>query len=134
MGLYAIQTKVPIQQTKAEIERVLEKYKASGTMMATAPDRAMLVFEMADRRVRFDLPLPAKLTDQQRRSHWRALLLTIKAKLESVATGIETFEEAFLAHIVLPDGGTVLQHARPRIEQAYKNPDHPMPPLLPGPQ
>src|SRR6185437_13211207 len=62
---------------------------------------------------------------------WRALLLAIKSKLESVSSGIESCEEAFLAHVVMPDGITVGQHARPRIESAYKG--APMMALLPGP-
>jgi hypothetical protein len=40
------------------------------------------------------------------------LLLANKAKLSSVEDGIETFEDAFLAHIVMPDGTTVSQHVR----------------------
>lgn len=67
---------------------------------------------------------------------WRTLLLCLKAKLESVESGIETFEDAFLAQIVMPDGGTVAEHVRPRIAEAYAaNTMQPLlpPPLLPRP-
>jgi hypothetical protein len=74
------------------------------------------------RNVMFELPLPKveafKLDGLRRtrspekqhaaweqgcRSSWRALLLAIKAKLVSVESGVESFEEAFLAQLVVKD-------------------------------
>ena len=52
-------------------------------------------------------------------------------RLESVDSKIETFEEAFLAHVVMPDGQTVAQHALPKIREVYA--ENKMLPLLPGP-
>ena len=81
-----------------------------------------MVFEAHQRRIRFDLPLPEGNSDknaQAIRQRWRALLLCIKAKLESVESKIESFEDAFLAHVVMPDGRSVSDHVRPRIEQVY---------------
>jgi hypothetical protein len=89
---------------------------------------------MSERRVLFKIRLPEGATDRDertRREKWRALLLSIKAKLVSVESGIETFEEAFMAHVVMPDGSTVSEHVKPRIETAYK--EQKMLPLLPGP-
>lgn len=57
--------------------------------------------------------------DQEVRRRWRALALVIKAKLEAVSSGITTFEEEFLAHIVLPGGGTVYEQTRKGIAHAY---------------
>jgi hypothetical protein len=51
---------------------------------------------------------------------WRALLLAIKAKLEVVESGLAIFEEEFLSNIVMPDGCTVGEHARPWIAEAYE--------------
>ncbi len=135
MVQFAAKTKVPVGQTRNEIERTLVKYGASKFAYFSEDGRAIIVFEAEDRRLRFDLPLPqgeSEKTAQARRQKWRALLLAIKSKLESVESQIESFEEAFLAHIVLPDGITVAQHVRPRIESAYKG--EPMQPLLPRPK
>lgn len=55
----------------------------------------------------------------------------IKAKLESIESGIETFEDAFLAHIMMPDGATVGEHAKPMIARSYESGT--MQPLLPAP-
>lgn len=132
---FAVDTKVPINQTRAEIEALLTKFGASSLAFALQQDKAIIMFECNDRRVRFDLPLPKGASDAQtgrlHREKWRALFLAIKAKLVSVDTDIETFEEAFLAHVVLADGSTVGQHARPAIEHQYKTGQ--MVPLLGGP-
>ena len=71
-----------------------------------------------------------KMWEQSCRQRWRALLLAVKAKLEAVESGITTFEEEFLAHIMLPNGSTVGKWAVPQLEKAYEN--NKMPPLLPG--
>jgi len=132
---YAEYTKVPVEKTKTDIEQILTRYGADRFAYFVETGKAIIVFEAHERRLRFDLPLQAgeKEKDQRRRrEQWRALLLCIKAKLESVASSIETFEEAFLAHVVLPDGQTVHQHVSPRLDQIAKGGE--MQALLPGPK
>lgn len=129
---YAERTTVTVEKTKMEIERTIARYGASAFGSFSERDRAVIVFAKENRRVRFDLPLPAgedAHSDKVRRQRWRALLLCLKAKLETVASKIETFEEAFLSHVVLPDGTTVGTHVGPQIDRAYK--DGLIPPLLP---
>jgi hypothetical protein len=58
-------------------------------------------------------------------------VLAVKAKLISVADGIETFEEAFMAHVVMPDGRTVAETITPNIALANKQGG--AVPLLPAP-
>lgn len=150
---YAAQTSVAVSKTKGEIDALLRKHKATGFGTFEEQKRAMIVFEMRDRRIRFELPLPSQLDkafvmtdrgkmraadsamaawEQACRSRWRALFLCIKAKLESIESGIETFDDAFLAHIQLPDGSLFREHAKPAIANAYLTGN--MPPLLPAPQ
>jgi hypothetical protein len=71
--------------------------------------------------------------EQEERQKYRALLLVIKAKLESVESEIETFEQAFLAHLALPGSSTqtVGEWLTPQIEKAYREGSMPM--LLSGP-
>jgi hypothetical protein len=133
---YAEHTKVPVSRTKIEIEHTVTRYGATAFGTFSEKDRAVIVFAAASRRVRFDLPLPqmksAEATEREHRRRWRALLLCLKAKLESVESRIETFEEAFLSHIVLPDNTTVGDNISPAIDEAYKSGR--IPPLLPGPR
>ncbi len=149
---YARGTEVSVEKSRAEIESTLKRYGATHFAYMTEPLRAVIAFVAKERRIRFDLPLPDmekfsrtparravrtpdekfKAWEQACRERWRALHLCIKAKLESVEAGIENFEEAFLAHVVMPDGQTVAEHTRSRIAQAYENGSSI--PLLPPPR
>jgi len=152
MARYAENTSVSSERSRAEIETILRRYGATGFMYGWQQDAAVVAFEMAGRRVRFDLPMPdrhsreftqtptgkerselaaEKAWEQACRQRWRALALVIKAKLEAVESGITEFESEFLAHICLPDGGTVGRWMRPQIARAYETGQ--MPPLMPAP-
>lgn len=141
MSRYAENTKVPVDRSRAEIERTLQRYGADAFAYATTADRAMVEFSAHNRRVRFLLPLPQAgerrfthtPTGQQRaasvaqserdkavRQAWRALALLIKAQMEAVEAGIVTFEVAFLPYTVLPSGRTVADDVTPLVEQAYE--------------
>lgn len=132
---YAVDTKVPVSQTRNEIEQTLTKFGASSFVFAIEAKQAAVVFECQGRRVRFNLPLPKDVTETRtariHRERWRALFMAIKSKLVAVDTEIETFEEAFLSHIVMADGSLVGDHARPALEQQYASGR--MVPLLPAP-
>lgn len=55
--------------------------------------------------------------EQEAQRTWRVLHWSIKARLEAVTEGVETFEQAFLAHLVEPStGATVWEIVHPQIE------------------
>lgn len=126
--MFARETRVPVQQTQAEIQRMLDRAKAKqyGTMVDYDLGTARVQFRLHDRIVRFTVLLPdaAKVRGDRfakaERQRWRALMLVIKAKLESVESQIETFEEAFLANIVMPNDQTVAQIVLKQVAESYK--------------
>jgi hypothetical protein len=137
---YASETSVSVETSKAEIERLLQRYGAKEFAHGWRSDKAVIQFSMQSRCVRFVLPLPdksefaktpsgrrmrndtdtLKAWEQGCRQRWRALVLTIKAKLESVESGIEEFDSAFMAQIVMPSGKTISEEITPQIERAYE--------------
>jgi hypothetical protein len=149
---YAARTDVSSDRSRAEIERTLRRYGATAFAYGWTDSAATIMFELADRRVRFNLPMPdrndpqftrtpgkglarsaeaaEKEWEQAQRQRWRALALVIKAKLEAVEAGITTVEQEFLAHIVLPDGATVGDWVQPQLAIAYEH--NTMPALMPG--
>lgn len=149
MSKYASETTVSPENSRAEIERTLTRYGASSFMYGWDATRAVIMFEMNGRRLKFVLPLPDRnefvrtevkrqvrsseaqqaAFDKAVRQRWRALALVIKAKLEAVEAEIAEFEEEFLAHIVLPNGQTVGEFVVPQVRLAYENGR--MPALLP---
>jgi hypothetical protein len=132
---YAHKSRVPVAQTRGEIEKVLAKYGATGFAYGSQAGRtAVIAFQTHARSIKFVLPLtpPAHLSQNQaaqfERSRWRALLLSIKAKLEAVESGIESFDSAFLSNVVMPNGQTMAEVALPYIKDAYAKGS--MPPML----
>jgi hypothetical protein len=139
---------VPVERSRHEIERTLQRYGATKFAYGWSNDQGVIQFERVNRHIRFTLPLPyrkdfpdhqagngrrvsgEKEWEQACRRAWRALALVIKAKLEAVDAGIVTFEEEFMAQIVLPSGSTVGEFMTPQIERAYETGG--MPALLPG--
>lgn len=157
MTRYASQTTVSVEKSRAEIERILARYGADQFAYGRDDSRgiASIQFRAHDRHVRFVLTLPKpderqfkqskrgwrspdvarKHWEQACRQRWRALVLCVKAKLEAVESGISTFEDEFMAHILLPGGQTVGQVMRPQIERAYLTNEPPpgIAGLLPSP-
>lgn len=134
---YAERTEVPVSRSKAEIEHLVTRYGATRFASYVDECRAAIIFEAGGRRIRFVLPLPARAAAPSQRAHeqeqrriWRALCLVIKAKLESVESGIETLEESFLAQLVLPDDSTVGETIAPLVAEAYAT--RRMPALMPA--
>jgi len=135
---FAEGTTVPVGRTRGEIETLVEKYGATRFASGwTENNRAAISFVAHGRLVRFVLPLPTKdeivaalkKTPKYRysrpadgivenhhgaelRRRWRCLLLGIKAKLEVVETGIESFEQAFLANLVTAENITVYERIK----------------------
>lgn len=141
MSRYAEGTTVSPEKSQQEIAATIRRYGASRLAVAWEDRRAMVAFGAHDLHVRMVLSLPHQddaefrttptgrgrdaaarraACEAEIRRRWRALHLAIKAKLEAVDTGITTFEEEFMAHIVLPDGSTVAEHVAPAVREAYR--------------
>lgn len=143
---YASKTTVTVDRSRAEIEKTLARYGATSFAYGWENSKALIGFKANGRTIRFMLPLPdredfthgrsrrrrtkdqiEKACDQAKRQRFRALALAIKAKLEMVESGITTFEEEFLAHIVLPSGETIGDWISPQLGEMDSGR---MPPLL----
>lgn len=61
----------------------------------------------------------AEWVEAELRRRWRAQLLLIKAKLETIAMGASSVEREFLADMLMPDGKTVGQRAIPALAESY---------------
>lgn len=136
---FAPKTTVSHIKTRGQIEKEIEKYGCKGFQYYDGATEQHVGFEIEDRKVAFELPIPdpqdeefthtatgIKRTAKQalcaweqiRRQRWRALLLSIKAKLEAIDCGISTVHEQFLGETVLPNGQTVNQCILPTITHA----------------
>lgn len=133
--------------SRAEIQEMLTEYGATGFRTGSEGGRTIIAFTADRRRFRFlyeppgspepagasrgsepprSLPRP-KSHEELSRRYWHKLSMLIRVKLDAVGAGIATFEEEFLAYMVLPGGETVAQSVRPGIARAYATGVRPAP-------
>jgi hypothetical protein len=134
MAKFAEHTKVPVEQTRGEIQATLKRFGADQFSFAQDEQQglACIMFRSHKRLVRFTIKTasdferrgqgPSKLAalDRNDRQKWRALLLSIKAKLSAIESGIAEFEDEFLANVVVPGDTTAGQWLRPQLAVAYE--------------
>lgn len=150
MTTYAKGTTVPTIKTRMEIEALLRKLGCEELGSAESNGTATVFFRKGNWRVQMTMRLPVlkeladahykkhwrslgveavqKLLAQREREAWRGFLLVIKAKFAALEHGVETFEEAFMPHIVLHDGTTIGQRALPKLRELVAANQ----PLMPG--
>lgn len=148
---YAEGTTVSPEKSRMEIEQTLTRYGASAFGYMNSENGSAVVFKVNGRSIKIVIahqPCPfnvgewrsrrgyAKESDvaawieQDKRRRWRALLLVIKAKLEAVESKIATFDDEFLAYVVMPNGQTMGEWMAPQIASAIEHGQ--MPKLLLG--
>jgi hypothetical protein len=153
---FAADTSVPVERTKAEIEKLVISHGATSFGSSWQDGKAVVAFTMRDRKIKFTLTLPKqgddeflytpskqwtrsekdqqKAWEQACRSRWRALCLAIRAKLEAVEVQISEFDSEFMAFIVDPYTGCTLgEQVTPLIAAAYQG-NHDRPIGLPAPE
>ncbi len=126
MATYAANTRVSVDRSRAEIQKILRRYGATRVAEAWEHGRACVQFELGGMVARIDVPMPTRAdvfkalkrkrateaavrraADQAERQRWRAFVLLLKAKLESCELGVVSFEREFLPHLLLDNGATV---------------------------
>ena len=133
---YAQNTGVTVDRSKAELERTLKKYGADRIVYnwdATGGD--VVVFRIEERYVRLVIPLPSvqsftttdqgrsrkqsvaeSLRDQEYRRLWRVLIISVKAKFETIAAGLFGFDEEFLGQIMIDKDHTIGDAILPNVQ------------------
>jgi hypothetical protein len=137
---YAEATKVAFEQSVMEIMKMIRRAGAEQVGQMEDARFFAVQFTLADRMIRFRVPFPAlgdmpdkdgygralpagkraEKLEQAKRQKGRALMLVIKAKLESVESGVETIEQALLANVVMADGLTVYERIAAPLALEYK--------------
>jgi hypothetical protein len=122
----------------AEIQRILQRFGCNkfGVMTDWEAGTLMLQFEWRDTRVSFPANFKGYATAWLRENPWttrksltkqqwetKALEIGsvavysilrdwIKAQVVAVETGLVSFEEIFMAHMMLPNGQRMIEHAK----------------------
>jgi hypothetical protein len=126
---YAAGTTVPVERSRAELDKILAKHGATqrGIVQDDDVGRAAVMFVMAGSQYRLEVPLPLapkfstpSKWEQACRERWRAVVLLVKAKLELARLGVSTVQREFMADLVLPNGQTLHTAMQGPIADALK--------------
>lgn len=149
-GSYAKGTTVPAERTREELAKTLDRFGATAFAYMSRSNRELIAFEYHGLGVRLECPLPSPSDDAirldryghtrteadiekrwqvERRRRWRCLLNVVKAKLTAIEDEIETFEQAFLAHIDV-GGYTLAERIVPQLQEAVATGQLDLPPML----
>lgn len=138
MTAYAT-TSVPVEKSQAEIRRLLQRYEVRRLAFGEERDESevrwiAVTFEAHALGVRMRVPLKAlnegdvrakavrsrtktvvdirrDMRAQEERRIWRVLAWNLKARMVAVDEGLESFEEAFLPHLIDPrTNRTIYEH------------------------
>jgi len=134
---YAKGTKVAIDTTTQQIKVMLRKAGAVAFATMEEDQSGAIAFRMHDLNIRMTIPMPdrharrfthtegrdlersdaaaERLWEQACKERWRALHLCVKAKLEAIDAGVETIEDAFLAHVQTETGQTIGERIKPQL-------------------
>lgn len=145
---YAKGTTVSAERSLAEIKKLVAKHGGTAWKYGEDDEKIIISFELKTIKIRLEQSMPqtaAKEFAYDERSHrrtplqsraaydaevrrrWRVLLLRLKVRLEMIAEGVETVEQAFTAYLVGPDNTTVEQSLLPilRATRALPAPKEP---------
>ena len=114
MAKYAQYTKVPIQKSKQQIEKLLIDWGIEEFFFGTSPRGEGIGFKYKGRIYKRNVTKPKRESwtsnaeyERLQRQRWRILYMSLKMKLEEIDDGDISFEDQFLSMMCLPDGSTV---------------------------
>lgn len=116
---YAQDTTVPVARAQEQIKALVRgRLDAERTMFGDKPGWAVFGFVAAGRQIRIEMPLDDD-RPQTERAAWRRVHLMVKARITEIQEGLIDLDGAFMPFLVLSDGRTFDQLARPAIEAHY---------------
>lgn len=118
-GTYAARTDVTVERSIDEARAVLRRYGVEEIAVAESPAGRLIAWRDRGAGYRLNVARPGAgaKAEQQERQQWRALVLVLKAMLETAPVAGLDVDALLLPYRVLPDGRTVAESA-PQIEAA----------------
>jgi len=129
---YAAGTTVPVNRSKADLEKICIKYGAKNFSVLQNDFLTAIFFKYHDRVYRFDMDMgkikiaktgnqvnDKKKFEAEERRRWRVMVITLKAMFESVENEVMDYELLFQPYTVLPDNTIIGHRISKQIDQLY---------------
>lgn len=108
-------TTIPVAKSMEDLRGSLINFGARNFSPGNVEDKSFIAFDYDGYKVKIVFhiekypgtkPTQVELRkyEQKRKCKWRELGLFVKVKIHSVVSGLETFPQAFMPHVVLTDG------------------------------
>lgn len=140
---YASKTSVNVDRSMSQVRQILMSYKATAVAIAETSEGAVTKFLFEGKVYQFKITYPGiaeericfkkggqKRTDAQKiaeiegekRRLWRCMVLYIKAAIEAHENGLIDMKKSMVAHMMIPQGGTLYEHIEKDISRFESNP------------
>ena len=124
-----------IEKVQTEFASVVQGFGASDFTIHDQPLAPFVTFKFNNWKIRLVLELPRRDEERfwitQGRAQdaweaaclrlWQAAVASVRARFTGVKEGVETFENAFLAHILTQDNASVSAQVYPKLCKAYRD-------------
>lgn len=131
MKRYGASSKVPVRQTRQEIERVLQGWGCRKVAFLDDYDALMVEIQFLwidDEEVSWSALFRVSVAPNERlsteklreadvRGRWRTLLYWLRSALDAIDAGVIEPEQVFLPFLVTPTGETVAEIMVPRMRE-----------------
>lgn len=116
-GVYAARTDVPVSRSIEEVKECLKRYGVQEVAVLESPSAKCIAWRLGGTPYRINVatPEPGQKQAQQERQRWRAVVLVVKAILETAPQAGMDAHALLLPYMVLPNGQTVAESA-PQIQ------------------
>lgn len=105
------------EQWVLTVEFIKEGHLIRIQAMVDEPDEKVIREKAKRARKRTRQQIEDEFREQEHRRMWRVLYWSLKARMEAIEEGLETFVQAFLPHVVDPGSGqTIWQRMQGHIE------------------
>lgn len=94
-------TKVTVASSMESIRSLIKRYSGERVVVGETWDRHLAV-EWVRERVQYRVQIPTSEDEKEERRLWRVLYWAIKSKSEAVASGLDSYEIAFMGAMVDP--------------------------------
>jgi hypothetical protein len=140
MPPYAQNTTVPVDRSRAEIERLLKSRGVLEMASGFTETEFTIAWQLDGFRYRITMPLPDRSQfvrtpkgkrrtsdvveserEKESRRRFRAVLLLMKALFEAVDSGVLTNRQAFNPWLMLPGGQNVTEWVDDNAENVYRS-------------
>lgn len=117
-------TEVPVSRSQEEIRRMIRAHVGTGISFVSQPPKEGFEALVTLNEIGYHIRVMAtakevspRARDAEERRVWRVLHWHLKAMFVAADSGVIAVEDIIMPYIVTPDGRTIAEHVKPRMDE-----------------